>query len=104
MAGIALAYFYSERGGAKNTRYLSLSRSVVAFGWALFAIVMGLCIYGSYGMQSPSPLVAGECTWNRYQFFFAITFLPVGWAFCIMWVVFCGIFGYGTVFMSMECL
>ena len=93
--GIGLAYFYAEKGGAKNTQKLNISRPVIALLWTATAATMMLCVYGTYGMRKPSGINVGECTWGNTQNFFYTVFSTVGWGLSITFIVFAGLFGYG---------
>ena len=93
--GIGLAFFYSEKGGAKNTQKITISRPVMAFAWFLVALIMGLCVFGTYKMRSTDAEDMGTCTWNSYQDFFSMTFGTTGWSVAITFIIFTGLFGYG---------
>jgi hypothetical protein len=103
--GIGLAFFYQQMGGAKNTRKLTISRPVMAVAWLLVALIIGLSLFGSYGMHSTSAKDNGSCTWNDTQNFFSITFGTVGWSVAMTFIVFVGLFDYGgpvTKFLAAD--
>jgi len=95
LAGIALSFFYFEMGGAKNTRKIHISKPMYVALWSAVALVMGLCVWGSYGMWTPSGPNAGNCTWNASQNFMGMTFTSIAWSSCIVFIVFMGLFGHG---------
>ena len=97
LIGIGLAYFYSEKGGAKNTQKLTLSKPFVALLWTLTALSLGFCVYGTYGMRKSAGADAGGCTWNNYQNFFYNVFSTLAWSFGICFIIFAGLFGYGGI-------
>ena len=105
LAGIALAYFYADKGGKHNTQPANLPKNVVTLGWVITAVTMAFCIYGTYKENIVSGPEAGTCTWGKTQSYMYMSFSTLGWAFCIFWIVFCGLFGYGgpvTHFLALD--
>lgn len=95
LLGIALAYYYFEKGGAKNTQRVHVSKPVIALAWLVIAVIMGLSVFGSYGMKKDGGPNSSDCTWNQAQNYMSMIFNTTGWSVAICFIVWAGLFGYG---------
>ena len=95
LIGLGLAFFYSEKGGAKRAPRLHVSSTIIRLGWIITSVLLGLTMFGTYGEQVVGGVNAGDCKWNHAQTMLWLVGSNLAFSCAIAFIIWAGLFGYG---------